>query len=232
MTSQTYARLRAEIVAAQLAWWPLPYRLRRGLRAVSADLSPLRVGTLMDPVIHRRSDRYGRAVAAQLAELAIAGHIWFSFGGGYLGEKGLEVSRHPGVPPVREEELRLMRIVLGDEERARIAGRIHRRAWRELARLLRQELDADRLGPFARDRALTLGILRDLGLWMAEYARGRPPWEENPALHLAGYPYAVLFGLDTGPARWPEPPDEHVFLPSLLPQACTIALKKSRRSLR
>ncbi|MEC3993611.1 hypothetical protein VSR01_08700 [Actinacidiphila sp. DG2A-62] len=232
MRTGTYARLHAEIVSTRLEREPLPARLHRTLRAVSGEMSLLRAGTLVWPSMTEDAyHRYGRVLAAQLAELAVRGHLWLSYGRDLPGPAGLEVARHSGAPPpAREEEAMLMRVVLGGEDSVRLASRTDGQAWDRLAATLHKALKDDGLGWSRLDRYRTWKILLTLRRWMAEYARREPAWRTDPALHLAGSPYAVLFGIENGSMSWPHPPEEVVYLPSLLPQACDMAVNGTGRS--
>ncbi|MFF4713297.1 hypothetical protein ACFY2V_18155 [Streptomyces eurythermus] len=231
-----YARLHTRVTGGPpgtgvpLDKLPLPARLALMLPGVSAEMSLLRAGFLVWPAVKEPPEhRFGRVVAAQLAALAIRRHLWISYGGAYEGEAGLVVSRHPDAPvPTGPEEALLLEIVFGREESVRLASRTDARSWDLLAELVRRRLKADGLARNRPDRHRTRRLLLRMGRWMHAYAARGEPWETAPGMYLAGYPYAVLFGIENGPSAWPAPPEEEVHLPSLLPEACTMAINGLR----
>lgn len=231
-----YARLHTRVTGGPpgtgvpLDKLPLPARLALMLPGVAAEMSLLRAGFLVWPAVRKPpGHRYGRMVAAQLAGLAIRRHLWISYGGAYEGEAGLVVSRHPDAPvPTEPEEALLLEVVFGHEESVRLAGRTDARSWDLLAEFVRRRIKADGLAWNQPDGHRTRLLLLRMGRWMRAYAARGVSWEEAPGMHLAGYPYAVLFGIENGLLAWPAPPEEEVYLPSLLPEACTMAVNGLR----
>ncbi|CAL9319718.1 hypothetical protein [Streptomyces sp. SudanB66_2053] len=229
-----YTRLYNSVMGGQcglrvpLDRLPVDDRLTMLFRGFSEEMTLLRAGALVWPAMYEDArHRYGRVVAAQLADLAIRRHIWLSYSGegGFVGPQGMTVHRHPGAPPVRDpEEALLLETVLGREDRVRLAGRTDGDAWDGLSALIHDRIKADGLAYTKLDRYRVLRLLLRTRRWMRAYATKDPSWERAPALHRAGYPYAVLFGLETGPVAWPAPPDDDVHLPSLLADACDMAV--------
>ncbi|MFE1589084.1 hypothetical protein ACFW6Q_25740 [Streptomyces sp. NPDC058737] len=231
-----YARLHTRIMGhppgagVPLDTLSQPIRLMLMFRGVSAEMTLLRAGALVWPALNEAPEhRFGRVVAAQLADLAMRGHVWLSYGGEYEGPAGLVVTRHPDAPvPTDPEEALLLEVILGPEESVRLAGRTDGRAWDLLAELVNRRIKADGLAWHRRDRRRTRRLLLRMRQWMRAYAAPGVSWEEVTALHRHGYPYAVLFGIENGPGAWPAPPEEEVHLPSLLPVACTMAINDLR----
>ncbi|MGX1311494.1 hypothetical protein RKD24_001613 [Streptomyces calvus] len=227
-----YARLHTRITGGPpgtgvpLGSLPLPARLTPMFEGVSAEMPLLRAGALVWPAMNEVPEhRYGRVVAAQLADLAIRRHLWLSYGSEYAGPSGLVVSRHPDAPePTVPEESLLLDVVLGRAQSVRLAGRTDGRSWDRLTELIHRRMKADGLAWNRWDRHRTRRLLLRMRRWMRAYAAQDLPWEADPRLHLAGYPYAVLFNIENGPGSWPTPPDDDVYLPSLLPVACTMAI--------
>ncbi|WP_159007289.1 hypothetical protein [Streptomyces sp. NRRL S-813] len=205
---------------------PVPARLILMLNGVSAEMSLLRAGAFVWPAMNEPAEhRYGRVVAAHLADLAIRGHLWLSYGGVYEGPAGLMASLHPDAPvPSAPDEAMLLDVVFGNADTVRLASRTDGRSWDLLSEFTHQQLKADGLACNRRDRYRTVRLLLRMRRWMRTYAAEGAPWTADPRLHLVGYPYAVLFGVENGPLAWPTPPDEEVYLPSLLPVACTMAI--------
>ncbi|MFF9022119.1 hypothetical protein [Streptomyces eurythermus] len=234
-TTGPYARLHTRVTGGPpgtgipLDKLPLPARLALMLPGVSAEMSLLRAGAFVWPAVKGLSKHhYGRVVAAQLADLAIHRHLWISYGGEYEGEAGLVVSLHPDAPvPTEPDEALLLETVFGPAKSVRLASRTDA-PWDLLAELVHRRIKADGLAWNQPDRHQTRRLLLRMGRWMRAYAAQGVSWEEAPGLHLAGYPYAVLFGIENGPLAWPAPPEEEVYLPSLLPEACAMAIKGLR----
>lgn len=226
-----YQRLLRQITGSHEADVPLeqislPLRLGTVFDGVFEEMTFLRAGALVWPTMNEVPEaRYGRVVAAQLASLALRGQLWFHYGGEYVGPPGLMATRHPDAagPHQREEQL-LMTVVFGGAQSVRLASRTNGRQWDRLSALTNELLKEADLGWKRLDRYRTLRLLKGLRRWMREYAAPEPEWDANRPLHSAGYPFAVLFGIENGPGSWPHPPEEDVFLPSLLPLACNLAI--------
>lgn len=235
-----YQRLRAAIAeqhaqnardgsggaARPLEQHVLPDRLRMVLGGLGRGMTLLRAGSLVWPMMPQEpQNRYGRVVAAQLAALALRRHLWFRYDGVFEGPPGVIVSRYPTViDPVAYEEALLIDLLLGLEESVRISDRTDGQAWDRLSAALDEGIKEEGLAYTRPDRYRTLRLLSRLRRWMTEYAHTGPGWDADRSLHAAGYPYAVLFTLETGPRRWPTPPEEDTWVPSLLPTTCDMAI--------
>lgn len=207
--------------------------LLRQIEAVASRLTLLHAGAILHPTMNEIAERrYGRVIAAQLASLAIRGHLWFSYGGDYVGSKGMLATRHPNPPDVPErEEQRLMDILFGGAETVRLARDRSGggQEWDELTAMIHRWLKDTGLGWMRLDRYRVLRTLLRLKKAMHEHAQmlSRKPgwqWSNAPGLYKAGYPFAVLFSMESGPLRWPDMPEEELFIPSLLPEACNLAI--------
>ncbi|MEU4009090.1 hypothetical protein [Streptomyces pseudogriseolus] len=207
---------------------PLDDRLMLLFRGFAAEMTLLRAGALVWPTMNEEAEhRYGRVVAAQLAELTIRRYMWLSYdaGGGFVGPQSMTANRHPDAPTATNpEEALLLDVVFGGRERVRLAGRTDGDAWDRLSTLIHSRIKADGLACTRPARYRTLRLLLRTKRWMRTYAAAGPSWERAPELHLAGYPYAVLFDIENGPMAWPKPPDVDVHLPALLPFACMMAI--------
>ena len=227
-----YGQARARIVAAapdgdaDLKRVPPAARLEIVFRALSEEMSPLVVGAVLWPAMSVVAElRYGRVVAAQLADLALRGHLWMSYGGTHVGPPGLMASRRPDAPDdTAPEEKLLLDVVFGAAPSVRLAGRMDGRAWDGLSAEIHRRAAELGLGGRRLDRYRLLRLLQRLRRWMREYSTTAAEADEQAWLHRAGYPYAVLFAIETGLGSWPALPEEEVFLPSLLPEACNLAI--------
>jgi hypothetical protein len=168
--------------------------------------------------------RLGRIAAAQLASLAIRGHLGFRFGGEFLGPRGLLAVRTPGPPDaLTPEEERLLRILFGAADTVRIAGQDTPSQWQELAEQVTERTKAAGLGWRSRERYRTLRRLARLRGTMRRYLRADPDWDDDVELHAAGFPFAVLFNLDSL-FLWPAAPDDdREWVPYGLTEACVLA---------
>jgi hypothetical protein len=186
----------------------------------------MRAGAILHPAMDEDArTRFGRVCAAQLVDLAVRGHLWFSFDGRHLGAAGLLANRRPDPADKPDpDEQRLLEVVFGRAEVARIARPQPWARWRDMATLVHKGVAADGLGWLRRDRYRVLRQLKELRTAMRVHARGsHRDWGSAPELYHAGCSFAVLFNLDTAVPHWPTPPEEELFVPSLLAAACHLA---------
>jgi hypothetical protein len=224
-------RRAVEVVIDQAHDGPRPSPLRTEIEELASRLTVLQAGAILHPAMYEDAEtRYGRIVAAQLAVLAIRGYLWFRYGGEYVGTEGMMASRHPDpADGLEAEERKLMDIIFGGVETVRLARARPGggQQWDELAAKVDERLKAAGLGWTRLERYRVLRTLLRLRKAMRDHAAAHRQWSQDPELHRAGYPFAVLFEIETGPLRWPEPPEEELFLPSYLPQACHLAIKNA-----
>jgi hypothetical protein len=213
---------------------PDPDQMTAAFERLSARMTVLQAGMLLAPTMHEQgAARYGRIVAAQLAALTIRGHVDVHVGNdGFEGADSLRAVLLPGPPePVAAEERQLLRHLFGNGYSVRIAACTDGPGWDRLNATVRRELIGNGFGWAKPDRYRALRTMVRLRRRMLDYAAQRPAWQDNEALHLAGYPYAVLFAVDTGPGpHWPGPEEgsqAQLSLPWNLPQACAHAVRDS-----
>lgn len=199
---------------------------------LSTRMTVLQAGMLLAPTMQDQgAARYGRIIAAQLAALAIRGHISLHVGSDeFVGPTSLRAVLLPGRPEA-EEERQLLRLLFGNGYSVRISACTDGPGWNRLTRTVRGQLLANGFRWSRPDRYRVLATLLRLRRRMLDHVVQQPAWHDNEPLHLAGYPYAVLFGIDTGPGPyWPGPESESEARPALpwaLPQACTHAVHNS-----
>ncbi len=201
---------------------------------LSTRMTVLQAGMLFATTMQEQgAARYGRIVAAQLAALAIRGRISLHVGSdGFVGSSSLRAVLLPGPPePAAEEERQLLRHLFGNGYSVRIAACTDGPGWDRLTATVRRQLAANGFRWTRADRYLVLGTMYRLRRRMLDYVARQPAWHDNEPLHRAGYPYAVLFGLDSGPGPyWPGPEAEsesQLSLPWMLPHACAEAVLHS-----
>jgi hypothetical protein len=195
-----------------------------GLRAEVTNL--MRAGAILLPVMDEdASTRFGRVCAAQLVDLALRRHLWFSYDGEHAGVPGLLAHRRPDPADAADaDEQRLLDVVFGGEDVARIARPQPWARWRDMATLVRKGAKADGFGWLGRERYRVQRRMTDLRAAMSVHARRtQRKWSDAPALYRAGCSFAVLFDLDTAVPHWPMPPEEDLFVPSRLAAACHLA---------
>ncbi|NKY89663.1 hypothetical protein [Nocardia veterana] len=213
---------------------PDPVPMMQAFDHLSARMSLLQAGTLLAPTMPEQgAARFGRIVAAQLAALAIRGHIGLHVGSDeFVGPTSLRAVLLPGVPePAAEEERLLLRHLFGNGYSVRIAACTDGPGWDRLGKTVRRELAANGFGWARPERYRVLATMFRLRRRMVDHAARQPAWRDNEPLHRSGYPFAVLFGIDTGPGPyWPGPESEadvSLSLPWALPQACAHAVRHS-----
>ncbi len=185
----------------------------------------LRAGAILLPAMDPEPEpqaKFSRVCAAQLVDLAMRRHLWFSYGHTHVGAKGLLATRHPDpLDDPDADEQRLLDVVFGGAQVARIAEPRPWARWSEMAAMVRKGLKADGLGMLRIERYRVLRALRALREDMRVIARsGERDWNSAPDVFRAGCSFAVLFSLDTRVPHWPMPPEEEGFVPSLLSLAC------------
>lgn len=186
----------------------------------------MRAGAILHPVMDEDArTRFGRVCAAQLVDLAIRRHLWFSYDGEHVGARGLLAHRRPDPADAPDpDEQRLLDVVFGGADVARIARPQPWARWRDMATLVRKGVKADGFGWLSRDRYRVQRRMTDLRLAMTVHARRTvQEWSNAPVLYRQGCSFAVLFNLDTAVPHWPMPPEEDLFVPSLLAMACHLA---------
>jgi hypothetical protein len=186
----------------------------------------LRAGVILHPSMDEDAQtRFGRVCAAQLTDLAVRGHLWFSFDGKHLGAAGLLANRRPDPADAPDaDEQRLLDVVFGGEQVARVAQSRPWKSWQDMSTAVHKGVAADGLGWLRRDRYRVLRRMKDLRTAMRVHARGgHRNWNSEPELYRTGCSFAVLFNLDTAAPHWPKPPEEELFVPSLLAQACHLS---------
>lgn len=192
-----------------------------GVRAEVKNL--MRAGAILHPVMDEDAQtRFGRVCAAQLVDLALRRHLWFSYDGEHVGAPGLRAHRRPDPADTADpDEQRLLDVVFGGAEVARIARPQPWKRWQDMATSVHKGVKADGLGWLKRDRYRVQRRMKDLRTAMSVHARRTPrKWSDAPTLYRAGCSFAVLFNLDTAVPHWPMPPEEDLFVPSLLAVAC------------
>ena len=187
----------------------------------------LRAGAILHPVMDEDAHfRYGRVCAAQFVDLALRRHLWFSYGGTHVGPRGLQVTRHPDPldSPDPDEQL-LLNVVFEGTGTTSIVRPRPLEWWNSPAKQASEGLKADGLGMLRRRRYRVLRLLRDLRTDMRLIARsGEQSWDTAPDVFRAGCSFAVLFNIDTVFPHWPMPPEEELFVPSMLSTAFNLAL--------
>ena len=201
---------------------------------LSARMTVLQAGMLLAPTMQDQgAARYGRIIAAQLAALAIRGRIGLHVGSDeFVGPTSLRAVLLPEPPePAAEEERQLLRHLFGNGYSVRIAACTDGPGWKRLTDTVRHQLAENGFRWSRPDRYRVLATMVRLRRRMLDHVARQPEWHDNEPLHLAGYPYAVLFGINTGPGPyWPGPESEseaRLSLPWALPQACTHAIHNS-----
>ena len=205
--------------------------LRTEMIALSTRYSMLELGGVFVPaMVEASSGSYPRVVAAQLASLAVRGHVWFFYGGEYGGPRGLRAGLLPDpVDDLRPDERQLVDLLFGDARTIRIAQRNRGHAWDALAASVRRALREQGLSWWRRDRYRLLHRLMSLRNGMRDRTRGGlQQWDDDPDLCRAGVPFAVLFNIDTGADHWPQAREEELWVPSLLSWACDMAMVNPR----
>jgi hypothetical protein len=205
--------------------------LRIEMTQLGMRYSMLELGGVFVPAMEEEAwSNYARVVAAQLASLAVRGHLWFHYGGEYGGPRGLRANRLPDpADELRRDERQLLDLLFGDAIATRIAQPREDSGWDELAADVRRALRENGLGWLRSDRYRLLRRLIALRNAMRERTRGRlREWRDDPELCLAGVPYAVLFNIDTGADHWPVAPEEELWVPSMLSWACDMAMNNPR----
>ncbi|WP_395577414.1 hypothetical protein [Streptomyces sp. BK79] len=210
-------------------------RLRNELTSLLDHFSPLQLGVVIFAGLPESTyitggtdSRLGKVFAAELAWLALRGHVWFHFGGQGVNENAIVATRNPDVAdprPLAPEEQALLDFLFAGAEETRLAedrpGRLGQA--KQVIRLARHRLAEQGGGKrHIRERAR---LLRSLTLVdsLLRPGPGIDQWATDPELHTNAYPLAVLFAQHLGPGSWPSPPEEELFIPSLLPLACTLA---------
>lgn len=200
--------------------------LRPEIEEIAQRLTLLQAGAIYHPLMRDHAEfRLGRVAAAQLASLALRGHLGFRFGGEFLGPRGLLAVRTPGPPdaPAPEEDS-LLRILFGAADTVRIAERGTSLQWEGLAEQVNERTKDAGLGWRSRERYRMLRRLARLRGTMRGYLRAEPDWDDDVELHAAGFPFAVLFNLDGGRFLWPSAPaDDREWVPYGLAEACVLA---------
>ncbi|MEU6558816.1 hypothetical protein [Nocardia nova] len=213
---------------------PEPGPMMAAFEQLSTRMTVLQAGMLLAPTMpDQGAARYGRIVAAQLADFAIRGRITLHAGSDeFVGPTSLRAVLLPeGPEPLAEEECLLLRHLFGNGYSVRIAACTDGPGWKELTDTVRQRLSDNGFRWSRPDRYRVLATMVRLRRRMLDHVAQQPQWHDNEPLHLAGYPYAVLFGIDTGPGPyWPGPETEseaRLSLPWALPQACAHAIHHS-----
>ncbi|WP_307669951.1 hypothetical protein [Streptomyces sp. V2I9] len=210
-------------------------RLRNELSYLLDHFSPLQLGIAIyaglpeSTYITGGTDvRIGKVFAAELAWLALRGHVWFHFGGPGVNENAIMATRNPDVAdprPLMPEEQALLDFLFAGAEETGLAedrpGRLGQA--KQAIRLARHRLAEQEVGKrHVRERAR---LVRSLTLVdsLLRSGPGDSRWDTDPELRKTAYPLAVLFAQHIGPGGWLSPPEEELFIPSLLPLACTLA---------